>query len=60
MRKIEYNVNPLVFQKIDNEESAYWLGFIYADGCMCDGSRIQIMLKGSDYQHLEKMKIFLN
>lgn len=60
MRKIEYNVNPFVFQRINNEESAYWLGFIYADGCMCDESRIQMILKGSDYHHLEKMKIFLN
>lgn len=22
------------FEKIDNELSAYWLGFIYADGCI--------------------------
>lgn len=29
----KYNVNQNYFNKIDNEWKAYWLGFLYADGC---------------------------
>ena len=25
-------INERIFQNIENEEKAYWLGFIYADG----------------------------
>lgn len=57
--KQKYNVDETVFQKIDSEEKAYWLGFIDADGCMADKTRIQMMLKASDAGHLEKMKKFL-
>jgi hypothetical protein len=28
--------NENFFNKIDNEEKAYWLGFLYADGCVHD------------------------
>lgn len=28
------NYNQNFFNKIDNEEKAYWLGFMYADGCV--------------------------
>ncbi|MGL4762904.1 MAG: NUMOD1 domain-containing DNA-binding protein [Sarcina sp.] len=24
------------FEQIDNEHKAYWLGYLYADGCVCD------------------------
>ena len=24
------------FERIDNEHKAYWLGYLYADGCVCD------------------------
>ena len=29
-----YNVNEEYFKKIDTEEKAYWLGFLFADGCI--------------------------
>lgn len=57
--KREYNVDKTIFQHIDSEEKAYWLGFIDADGCMTDKTRIQMILKASDVGHLEKMKKFL-
>jgi intein/homing endonuclease len=46
-----------VFDIIDTEEKAYWLGFLYADGY--NGDTLEISLKESDKEHLEKFKRFL-
>ena len=35
-RKYFHNVN--FFEKIDTEEKAYWLGFMFADGYIIDNS----------------------
>jgi len=47
------------FEIIDTEEKAYWLGFIYADGCITgennNAHRICIGLKKSDKDHLQKL-----
>lgn len=56
---IKYHVNVNKFSKIDSEESAYWLGFLYADGCLSENSRIGVMLQIRDKNHLEKLKNFL-
>lgn len=52
-----------IFDNIDTEEKAYWLGFIYADGCIyynIKGKyRFEISLKESDYNHLLKFASFL-
>ena len=58
-RKHRYNHD--FFKKIESEEKAYWLGFIAADGCVyCDkvnnNYRLQINLKGSDIEHLNKFQ----
>lgn len=45
------------FDKIDTEEKAYWLGFIYADGYLVSTrNTIGIELKDTDGDHLEKFK----
>lgn len=50
-----------VFDKIDTEEKAYWLGFLYADGSISSNrNEIELSLKSSDIEHLEKFKNFLN
>lgn len=50
-----------VFDNINTEEKAYWLGFLYADGNVCyDKNIISISLKREDKSHLEKFKCFLN
>lgn len=51
-----------VFDKIDNEEKAYWLGFLYADGCIGNNNRtdIEIGLSVRDKSHIQKFKNFLN
>lgn len=45
------------FEFIDSEDKAYWLGFIYADGCVTkDHKQLIINLAPKDYNHLEKFK----
>ena len=57
----ERNTNIDIFEKIDNEEKAYWLGFLYADGNLSKNfnKTISIALKESDINHLEKFKKFI-
>ena len=58
MRK--YNLNENFFDEL-NEKSAYWLGFLYADGYVSSyENSIGISLKSEDINHLEKFKNFLN
>lgn len=61
--KREKTINQDFFDKIDSEEKAYWLGFIYADGNLSKRERKQkslaIELSQKDISHLEKFaKIF--
>lgn len=44
------------FDKIDTEEKAYWLGFIYADGCITDKGCLSILLSTKDKSHLDMFK----
>ena len=48
-------VNYDFFAVIDNEEKAYWLGFIMADGYMCERDKaIGITISNKDKYHLQK------
>ena len=62
-------INYNYFDVIDTENKAYWLGFIFADGCITtpyrvnkDGSikngiyRIEVSLKEDDKEHLDKLR----
>lgn len=55
MRK--YKLNENFFDEL-NEKSAYWLGFLYADGClrMKNGrsGELKLKLKDTDKSHIEK------
>lgn len=54
-------VNETVFDKIDTEEKAYWLGFMFADGfVLSTDNTIGLDLAEKDFHHLEKYKLFLN
>jgi len=45
------------FEDINTEEKAYWLGFLYGDGCVRSNLRsLAICLKSSDKNHLEKLQ----
>lgn len=59
----KYTFNYNFFEKIDNELAAYWLGFMYADGCVlprdCRGygeQEFQLQLAIQDLEILEKFK----
>ena len=61
----KYTINQNYFETIDNEWKAYWLGFLYADGCnklKFNNKKnkmecvLKIALKSTDYKHLEKLK----
>jgi hypothetical protein len=52
--------NDNVFESIENEDQAYWLGFLYADGYINEKrNQVEISLQLSDKQHLEKFYTFL-
>ena len=56
------HVNDYIFSKIDNEEKAYWLGFLYADGSVCKFKKsqyVELSLKESDVEHLRKFAKFM-
>ncbi len=42
------------------KESAYWLGFILADGCITDDNQFKITLSEKDIKHLYKLKDILS
>lgn len=53
--------NDAVFDSIDNEEKAYWLGFIFADGYISKkNNKFELSLKGDDFNHLCKFSKFIN
>ena len=60
----KHHCDESFFEVIDTEDKAYWLGFIYADGCVYKGTgetyRLQINLKSSDDTHLNKLNKALN
>lgn len=49
-----------IFQNIDTEEKAYWLGFLYADGSVGSTDyRVELGLAEKDLHHIEKFKEFI-
>lgn len=61
--KHKYFANYNIFERIDNEEKAYWLGFLAADGCNYQrdiNASVVINIHRKDREHLEKFKNFMN
>ena len=56
--KIKFN--NTVFNVIDTEEKAYWLGFIFADGYVSDENNFELSLSAKDFSHLQKFGRFLD
>lgn len=54
------HINENIFDTIDTEEKAYWLGFLFADGYVSSRSyTIELALSSVDKDHIEKFKKFL-
>lgn len=52
--------NRYIFEKINSEEKAYWLGFLYADGSVgSSDNRTELNLAEKDLNHVEKFKNFI-
>ena len=61
LRKYDYSKTENIFEKIDTEEKAYWLGMLYADGYVANNrNTIALSLKEEDYNHIVKFRKFLN
>lgn len=51
----KHSLNKRFFSIIDSEDKAYWLGFLYADGCVTEKS-IRLDLAAHDQEHIKKFK----
>ena len=57
----KYNFDIHVFDKIDTEAKAYWLGFLYADGCNFEPRyTVSLNLVEGDKPHIEAFAHFLD
>lgn len=59
----KYKYYDDIFENIDNEEKAYWLGFLYADGYIRErksSSELRLKLSVKDREHLIKFKNFMS
>lgn len=57
----KYNFDFTKFENIDNQDKAYWLGFIMADGSINKrNTELRIELSNKDIDHLEKFKYFMD
>lgn len=64
-RESKFDFNKEAFSKIDNQDIAYWIGFIYADGYVWIDKKTRhyelgIELAKRDCEHLKKFNKFLN
>ena len=62
----KYTINENYFEIIDSPNKAYWLGFLYADGCILVKEKnnkksyvLEVSLSEDDILHLEKFKMSL-
>lgn len=56
----KYNIDETFFDVIDTEEKAYFLGFLYADGCNATNrNAVTLSLKDDDKEILEKLNSLL-
>lgn len=59
-RQNETKFDEFIFDSIDTEEKAYWLGFIFADGYISNrDNSFELSLKASDINHLNKFNKFM-
>ena len=59
INRVKFPRNSFAFNIID-ENSAYWIGFLCADGTVLKNNEIRISLNAKDIKHIEKFKNFLD
>lgn len=65
---VKYSINDTYFQSIDTPNKAYWLGFLYADGCVIEVKKngkvrslaLEVGLSKTDEFHLSVFKMSLS
>ena len=58
---MEFTIYNNAFKSIDSENTAYWIGFLAADGSVkADRNRLMLGLAQRDKLHIEKFKKFIN
>lgn len=57
--KQKYPINENIFDIIDTEEKAYWLGFLYADGNVSKTNRTRLSLAKEDIEIVKKFSNFI-
>lgn len=55
-----YNLNYKIFDNIDSEHKAYWLGFMFADGHISNQDTIMLTVQKKDVEIIHKWKEFLS
>jgi len=50
----KYTLDTKFFASIDSEAKAYWLGFLYADGCVYRQT-VRVLLSSTDEGHLQRL-----
>lgn len=56
----KFTIDFNFFDDINTEEKAYWLGFLFADGCLSEKNKISISIGEIDELHLSKFKTSAN
>jgi hypothetical protein len=57
-KQAEERTNVHAFDEI-TPTSAYWLGLIFADGCVTDSNRLHLGLESTDRAHIARFKDFM-
>lgn len=59
MNNRKYTLNTNIFNNIDNEAKAYWLGFFLGDGSIVKDTALKLELSNIDFNHIEKCQLFM-
>lgn len=55
----KYSVDESYFRDIDNQDKAYWYGFLLADGHTTKDGKLKLALQSSDKEHIARFLISL-